>query len=89
LDNYQTEEERVADVRRGVTRRVKTLGEQGKPRLAIRELASMASLGVQPDAQAATALVHACARNRNMDLAQSVFDELFGAWKASQVPLWL
>lgn len=39
----------------------------------------MARLGVQPDAMAATALIDACARNGKMDMAMSVFDELFGA----------
>ena len=40
-----------------------------------------ARLGVQPDAMAATALVDACARNGKMDMALSVFDELFGGWR--------
>lgn len=42
------------------------------------QLAEMARLGVQPDSIAATALVNACARNHRMDMALSVFDELFG-----------
>lgn len=42
------------------------------------QLAEMARLGVQPDSIAATALVNACVRNRKMDMALSVFDELFG-----------
>ncbi len=42
------------------------------------QLAEMARLGVQPDSIAATALVNACARNNRMDMALSVFDELFG-----------
>ncbi|KAK9811318.1 hypothetical protein WJX72_001693 [[Myrmecia] bisecta] len=72
------EAERVATVRAGVTRRIKDLGRSGKPREAVSELAEMARLGVQPDTQAATALVDACARNGKMDMAQSVFEELFG-----------
>lgn len=43
------------------------------------QLAEMARLGVQPDSISATALVHACASNNKMDMALSVFDELFGA----------
>lgn len=39
----------------------------------------MARLGVQPDTQAATALIYACARNGNMEMAQAAFEELFGA----------
>lgn len=38
----------------------------------------MAQLGVQPDAQAATALVAACVQSRQMELANNVFQELFG-----------
>lgn len=40
------------------------------------ELAGLAKVGVQPDTLAGTALVKACCRD--MTLAQSVFDELFG-----------
>lgn len=66
-------------VRAEVTRRIQALGRQGKPREAVAALAEMAKLGIQPDALAATALVDACARNGKMDMARSVFDELFGA----------
>ena len=48
-------------------------------REAVSQLASMARLGVQPDTQAATALIYACARNGNMEMAQAAFEELFGA----------
>lgn len=41
------------------------------------QLAEMARLGVQPDSIAATALLDACARNGKMDMATSVFEELF------------
>ena len=61
-----------------VTRRIKNLGRKGKVRDAIKELAAMARMGVQPDTQAATALVDACVRARKMETAESVFDELFG-----------
>ena len=44
---------------------------------AIAALASLAEQGVQPDTLAATTLVRACVRD--MNLAQSVFDELFGS----------
>uniref|UniRef100_A0A061SD09 Pentacotripeptide-repeat region of PRORP domain-containing protein n=1 Tax=Tetraselmis sp. GSL018 TaxID=582737 RepID=A0A061SD09_9CHLO len=71
--------ERERNVRQEVTRRVKSLGEANKPKEAIQELAQMARMGVQPDTMAATALVHACARNGKMEMAQSVFDELFGS----------
>mmetsp|Transcript_16051 Transcript_16051/g.44756 ORF Transcript_16051/g.44756 Transcript_16051/m.44756 type:complete len:234 (+) Transcript_16051:191-892(+) len=70
---------RIKKVRQEVTRRVKELGEANKPKEAVRELAEMARIGVQPDTMAGTALVHACARNGKMDMAQSVFDELFGS----------
>eukprot|EP00873_Tetraselmis_striata_P039787 jgi/Tetstr1/460051/TSEL_005371.t1 len=74
----EAESARVQKVRQEVTLRVKQLGEANKPNDAVRELAEMARMGVQPDAIAATALVHACARNGKLDMAQSVFDELFG-----------
>lgn len=68
----------ITQVRAEVTRRIKALGRAGKPREAVTQLAEMARLGVQPDMLAATALVDACARNGKMEMAQSVFDELFG-----------
>lgn len=61
-----------------VTRRIKNLGRKGKVRDAIKELAAMARMGIQPDTQAATALVDACVRAKKMEMAESVFDELFG-----------
>ena len=65
-------------LRSEVTRRIKNLGRQGKVKEAIKELANMARLGVQPDTLSATALVDACVRSRKMDMAESVFEELFG-----------
>jgi hypothetical protein len=44
----------------------------------VQELASLATLGVQPDTQAATALLAACTRSRDMKMAQSIFEQLFG-----------
>lgn len=40
--------------------------------------AGLAKIGVQPDTQAATALVAACVAANNMEVAQTIFDELFG-----------
>ena len=64
-------------VRAEVTRRIKELGRQGKAREAVGELAAMARLGVQPDTQSATALLDACMRSKKIEIAESVFDELF------------
>lgn len=72
-----------------VTRRIQSLGRANKPREAVLQLAEMAKLGVQPDTQAATALLDACARNGNMDMAESVFDELFGMWVRGNSILWI
>ncbi|KAL4458576.1 hypothetical protein ABPG75_013441 [Micractinium tetrahymenae] len=66
-----------SQVRAETTRRIKTLGREGKPREAVAELANMAKLGIQPDTLAATALLDACARNGKMEMARSVFEELF------------
>lgn len=71
--------EQVIKARTEVTRRIKALGRQGKPKEAINELTSLARMGIQPDVIAATALISACTNNRNMDMAMTVFDELFGA----------
>lgn len=57
-------------MRAEVTRRIKKLGRQNKPREAVAELASMAKTGVQPDTLAATALLDACARNGQMTMAR-------------------
>eukprot|EP00877_Chromochloris_zofingiensis_P015026 jgi/Chrzof1/9778/Cz04g15130.t1 len=73
----QTEEERIKEARQEVTRRIKALGGQRKVKEAIQELAGLSKLGIQPDTQAATALVAACTQ-ANMEVAQNVFDELFG-----------
>lgn len=58
-----------------VTKRIKKLGSTGRWREAVSELAGLSRIGLTPDLQAGTALVSACCRN--MDVAQSVFDELF------------
>lgn len=68
----------VVKARTEVTRRITHLGRQGKPKQAISELTQLAKMGIQPDTQAATALVSACTTNRNMDMAMNVFEELFG-----------
>lgn len=73
-----TEAQRTSQVRATVTRKIQTLGRQKRPKEAVSQLAEMARLGVQPDTQAATALIDACVRNRKMDMAQRVFEELFG-----------
>jgi pentatricopeptide repeat protein len=64
-------------VRAEVTRRIKQLGRAGKAKEAVAELAQMARLCVQPDAQAATALLDACVRSSKMEMAEAVFAELF------------
>lgn len=70
----------VVKARAEVTRRIKQLGQQGKPKQAISELTQLAKMGIQPDTQAATALVSACTTNRNMVMALNVFEELFGTF---------
>ena len=60
------------------TRKIKALGEKGRAKEAITLMAGLAEQGVQPDTVAATTLVRAC--TRDMTLAQSVFDELFGSF---------
>ena len=64
-------------VRAEVTRRIKDLGRQGKAREAVGELAAMARLGIQPDTLSGTALLDACMRCKKIDMAESVFEELF------------
>ncbi len=82
LLSHQEEEQDTAarerEVRQQVTRRIKALGQQRKFKEAVQELASLATLGIQPDTQAATALLAACTRSRDMKMAQSVFEQLFG-----------
>jgi pentatricopeptide repeat protein len=73
-----SEEERIREVRAEATRRIKALGAQRKLKEAIQELAGLSRLGVQPDTQAGTALVAACAQSGNMEMAESVFEQLFG-----------
>lgn len=65
-------------IRTEVTRRIKSLGRQGRVKDAIKELTNMARLGVSPDTLSATALIDCCVRANKMDMAESVFDELFG-----------
>ncbi|BDA44985.1 probable pentatricopeptide repeat-containing protein At4g19440, chloroplastic [Coccomyxa sp. Obi] len=73
-----TEDLRAKQVRMAVTRRIKELGRAGKAREALQQLAEMARLGVQPDPMLGTALVDACARSGQMQMAQAAFEELFG-----------
>ena len=47
-------------------------------REAVQQLAEMSRLGVQPDSMLGTALVDACARSGQMQMAQAAFEELFG-----------
>lgn len=70
------------EIRQEVTRRIKTLGEQRKFKEAVQELASLATLGVEPDTQAATALLAAATRSRDMKMAQNIFQQLFGTYRA-------
>lgn len=77
-EEQQSSADREREVRQEVTRRIKTLGQQRKFKEAVQELASLATLGIQPDTQAATALLAACTRSRDMKMAQSVFEQLFG-----------
>jgi hypothetical protein len=62
----------------GVTRRIKALGEARRFKEAVQELASLAELGVEPDTQAATALLAACTHSRDMKTAEAIFEQLFG-----------
>lgn len=77
-DRQILDEDRIREVRSGATKRIKALGAQRKLKEAIQELAGLSQLGVQPDTQAATALVSACAQAGNMEMAESVFEQLFG-----------
>lgn len=75
----ESEDERTSRILKETTRRIRDLGRAGKPREALDTLASMAEqYKVKPDAFAVTALIDACARNNNMDMARNVFEELFG-----------
>ena len=73
-----TEAQRTSQVRATVTRKIQDLGKQKRPKEAVSQLAEMARLGVQPDTQAATALIDVCVKNKKMDMAQKVFEEMFG-----------
>jgi len=61
------------------TRRIKQLGREKQPNMAIRTLADLANQGIQPDRIAATAVIDACVASNKMDLAENVFQELFGS----------
>ncbi len=73
-----TDPDRVREVRSEATRRIKALGAQRRIKEAIEELAGLSKLGVEPDTQAATALVAACVQGGSMEMAESVFEQLFG-----------
>lgn len=76
--------ESAREARAAATRRIKALGAQRKLKEAIAELAGLSKLGIEPDTQAATALVAACAQAGNMEMAESVFEQLFGAAAAGK-----
>lgn len=73
-------DEAATKARAEVTKRITELGRRGKPKEAINELTNLAKMGIQPDTQAATALLSACVANRNVDMAMNVFEELFGGF---------
>lgn len=77
-EQQQSQAEREKEARQEVTRRIKQLGEQRRFKEAVQELASLVTLGVQPDTQAGTALLAACTRSRDMSMAQNIFEQLFG-----------
>jgi pentatricopeptide repeat protein len=60
------------------TRRIKKYGKERQPNLAIRTLADLADQGIQPDMIAATAAIDACVNSNKIELAENVFNELFG-----------
>jgi len=60
------------------TRKIQQHGRDRQPNLAIRTLADLANSGIQPDRIAATAVIDACVGSNKMDLAENVFNELFG-----------
>lgn len=64
-----------------VTKRIRNYGKAGKLKMAIGELAQCARLGIKPDVQAATALLSACVSNKKMDMAEALFEELFGEFQ--------
>ena len=68
-----------------MTRTIKALGRSKRPKEAVAQLRRLAEAKLEPDRQAATALIDACARNGAMVMAQKAFDELFGE-KFCQVP---
>jgi pentatricopeptide repeat protein len=70
--------EETTRIRSEVTRRIKNFGRQGKVKDAIKELTNMARMGVEPDTLSATALIDACVRSNKLEMAESVFEELFG-----------
>ena len=53
----------------------------------MQQLAEMSRLGVQPDSMLGTALLDACARSGQMQMAQAAFEELFGELPLSCVLL--
>ena len=65
-------------IRRDVTKKIKALGRSKKPKEAVAQLQILADANLEPDRQAATALIDACARNGAMTMAQKAFDQLFG-----------
>ncbi|KAK9818525.1 hypothetical protein WJX74_009029 [Apatococcus lobatus] len=71
-------DDQASSIRKEVTKSIKALGRAKKPKEAVAQLHVLAEAKLQPDRQAATALVDACARNGAMVMAQKAFDELFG-----------
>lgn len=74
----QADDQASSSIRKDVTNTIKALGRAKKPKEAVAQLRVLAEAKLQPDRQAATALVDACARNGAMVMAQKAFDELFG-----------
>lgn len=86
----QADDQASSSIRKDVTKTIKALGRAKKPKEAVAQLRVLAEAKLQPDRQAATALVDACARNGAMVMAQKAFDELFGTppcrWHSPDMP---
>ena len=77
VDDESRDDEWATELRTAVTSNIKELGRKRRAREAVEALTMLGRNGVKPDTVAATALLDACCKSGEVELAKSVFDRLF------------
>jgi pentatricopeptide repeat protein len=73
-------------VLKDTTKLITMLGRKGRSKQALNTLVSMVESGIQPDTPIITALLDACSKNPDVQIAQHVFENVFGGSNPLLIP---